>query len=88
VVPVLAYSLAVAGTLITEPTDTFIAGVHLITGEGPAIATPATTGADTDGDVASIIDALSGRGIVEDALAGTDPDVVHRVGALARRLQP
>jgi uncharacterized protein (TIGR03083 family) len=87
-VPILAYSLAVAGTLIKEPTDTFIAGVHLMTGEGPAIATPVTTGADTDGDVASIIDALSGRGIVEDALAGTDPDVVHRVGALARWLQP
>jgi len=85
---VLAYSLAVAGTLITEPTDTTIAGVHLVTGEGPPIATPVTTGAETDDDVASIIDALSGRGIVEDALAGTDPDVIHRVGALARFLRP
>ena len=84
-VPVLAYSLAVAGTLIREPTDAVIAGVHLITGERPAIATPVTP--DTDADMATIIDALSGRGIVEDALAGTNPDVVLRLGALARMLQ-
>src|SRR5207244_283905 len=43
-VPVLTYSLAVPGTLITEPTDTSIAGVHLITGEGSPVARPVTTG--------------------------------------------
>ena len=89
-VPVLAYSLAVAGTLITEPTDAHVAGVHLITGEGPPTATPVTPGADTDAvlDMATTIDALSGRGAVDDALADTDPDVVHRLSVLARRLQP
>ena len=88
-VPVLAYCLAVAGTLITEPTDAFVAGVHVIAGARPAIATPVTAGADPDpaGDIAAAVDALSGRGAVEDALAGTDPDVVDRLGALARRLQ-
>jgi hypothetical protein len=88
-VPVLAYSLAVAGALITEPTDASVAGVQLITGEGPPIATPVTPGTDTDTvpDMATVIDALSGRGTVEDALGGTDPDVVHRLGVLARRLQ-
>jgi len=86
-VPVLAYSLVVVGTLINEATDAVIAGVRLTTGERPVIATPVTPGADTDVDMATIIDALSGRGTVEDALVGTDPDVVHRLGALARMFQ-
>jgi uncharacterized protein (TIGR03083 family) len=86
-VPVLAYSLALVGTLVREPIDTVIADVHLRTGEGPAIATPATAVADTDADAGAIIDALSGRGAVEDALPGTDPDVVHRLGVLARIFQ-
>ena len=84
-VPVLAYSLAVAGTMITEPTDAVVAGVQLVTGEPPPVVTPSTSGADTD--MATIIDALSGRGMVEDALPGTDPDVAHSLGALARMLQ-
>ena len=90
-VPVLAYSLAVAGTLIHEPTDAVVAGVHLVTGERPPVAAPVTLDTDTDTDdddgTATIIDALSGRGVLGNALAGTEPGVVHRLGALARMLQ-
>jgi hypothetical protein len=85
-VPVLAYSLAVAGTLIDEPTDAVIAGVHLVTGERPPIAAPVTPDANTDDGTATIIDALSGRGALGSTLAGTDPDVVHRLSGLARML--
>ena len=80
-----------AGTLIHEPTDAVVAGVHLVTGERPPIAAPVTLDADTDADdddgTATIIDALSGRGVLGNALAGTEPGVVHRLGALARMLQ-
>jgi hypothetical protein len=34
--------------------------------------------------VGVLIDALSGRGTLEAALTGVDPQVVHRLGALAR----
>lgn len=79
--PVLAYSLAIAGTLVGKPTDTVVAGVRLVTGDGPATATPV---AGVEPDAAVIIDALSGRGSVDQALAGFEADLVHRLGALAR----
>jgi hypothetical protein len=80
--PVLAYSLAIVGTLMGEPTDAVIAGVRLVTGDGPATATPVSTSPPPDAEV--IIDALSGRGSVEHALTGFDADLVHRLGALSR----
>lgn len=81
--PVLAYSPAIVGTLIPEPTDTVIAGVRLVTGEGPVTATPLSAAADQP-ETGVIIDALSGRGSVEQALADSDPVVVRRLGGLAR----
>ncbi len=84
--PVLAYSLAIVGTLVKEPMDVVIAGVRVVTGDGPPRATPDANG--VDGNAATIIDALLGRGNVEDALAGTDPEVVRHFGALARIFNP
>jgi uncharacterized protein (TIGR03083 family) len=84
--PVLSYSLALVGVFIPEPTDTVVAGVSLVTGDGPATVTP-HSGAATDAETAAIIDALSGRGSVEEALAGWDADTVHRLGALSRFFQ-
>ncbi len=83
--PILAYSLAIVGTLITEPTDVVIAGVRLVTGEEPSRATPIAS--DVAADVPTIIDALLGRGSVEAALQGTDPDVVRRLSVLASLFQ-
>jgi hypothetical protein len=85
-VPVLTYSLAIVGILISEQIDTVIASVRLVTGNPPVMATPTTS--DADRDSALLIDALSGRGSVEDALPGTDPFVVRHLGALARLFQP
>ena len=84
--PVLAYSLAVVGTLIEEPTDAIVAGVHIVAGDPPTRATPVSEGADPK--AAEIIDALLGRGRVADALEGVDPDVAQRLGALARIFRP
>jgi hypothetical protein len=85
-VPVLAYSFAVVGTLIKEPTDVVIAGVRVVAGQPPAKATPVAPGLDDK--AASIIDALLGREILEDALAGCDPTTVDRFGTLARIFNP
>jgi uncharacterized protein (TIGR03083 family) len=80
--PVLAYSFAIVGTLIKEPTDVLVAGVRVVIDEPPVKATPVAM--TPHRDAASIIDALLGRGDVEDALTGTDPVIVNRFGALAR----
>jgi hypothetical protein len=82
--PVLAYSLALVGTLVREPTDAVIAGVRVVTGEAPVVATPVTSLTEGHEDRGAIIDALSGRGSLEGALAGTDAEIVHRLGGLAR----
>jgi uncharacterized protein (TIGR03083 family) len=86
--PVLAYSFAIVGTMITEPTDAVLAGIHVVAGtEGSA--SRATPTADTvDGNAADIIDALLGRGNVEEVLPGSDPDAVRKLGALARIFNP
>ncbi len=86
VLPVLVYSFAIVGTLIKEPTDVVVAGVHVVIGEPPVKAAPVATRADRD--AARIIDALLGRGNVEEALVGTDPGIVNRFGALARIFSP
>jgi uncharacterized protein (TIGR03083 family) len=84
--PVLAYSFAIVGTLIKEPTDAIVAGVRVVTGDRPSRATPVASG--VSGEAAMIIDALLGRGSVEEALDGNDADVVHRFGVLARIFNP
>ena len=82
--PALAYCLAIVGTFIHEPTDAVVAGVRLTVGEGPVISEPEAATADTDTDVATIIDALSGRTSLEDALPECDPQLLDRLGALTR----
>jgi hypothetical protein len=72
--------------LIKAPIDAVVAGVRVVTGDAPARATPVASG--VEGNAASIIDALLGRGSVEEALAGSDPDIVHRFGSLARIFNP
>jgi len=84
--PVLAYSFAIVGTLIKEPTDVIVAGVRVVAGDSPSRATPVTDAVDVN--AARIIDALLGRGNVAEALTGADPDVVDRFGALARIFSP
>lgn len=79
--PILAYSLALAGTLVDGSSDAVIAGVRLVTGDGPPTVTPV---AAAGREPAPVIDALSGRGDIEQALAGLDPDLVYRLGALSR----
>ncbi len=80
--PVLAYSFAIVGTLITDPTDVVLAGVRVVTGDGPSRATPVSSGLDAQ--AAEVIDALLGRGALDEPLAGNDPEVVRRFGSLAR----
>jgi uncharacterized protein (TIGR03083 family) len=85
---VLAYSFAIVGTLIKEPTDATLSGVHIVAGnEGsPSRATPLSAVVGTNAP--DVIDALLGRGNIEQALAGSDPDVVRRFAALARIFSP
>lgn len=85
-VPVLAYSLAIVGTLIDEPTDAVIAGVHLRAGDPPSRATP--VGVHADPRAPELVDALLGRGTVGDALDGVDTEVADRLGTLARIFNP
>lgn len=87
-VPVLAYSLAIVGTLIREPMDDTVAGVRLVTGSSPVRTTPRESSIEVGTDTGALIDALSGRGHVEGALPGADPSVVRRLGALARYFNP
>ncbi len=84
--PVLAYSFAIVGTLIKEPTDVVVAGMRVVAGKPPAKATPVAPGVDAEAP--AIIDALLGRGSVDAALAGFDPVIVKRFGALARIFSP
>lgn len=83
---VLAYSLAIVGTLVPEENDVAIGGVRLRTGTKPVTATPITR--DAEPDVGSVIDALLGRGDIVEALADVDPEVVHSLGSLARLFNP
>jgi uncharacterized protein (TIGR03083 family) len=82
--PMLSYGLAVVATMISEPTDEVIAGVHVRAGEPPVVVVPG----DVPGDVGHIVDALCGRGCLTDALPDIDPDVVHRFDALSRIFAP
>lgn len=81
-IPVLAYSLAAVGTFVSEPTDVVIGGVRIRTGVQPVVATPVTT--DAEPSVGPIIDALLGRGLLDEALPDEGPAIVDRFGALAR----
>ena len=86
--PVLAYSLAIVGTMIDEPTDAVVGGVHVVAGHAGAASRATPKSGTVDAKTPEIIDALLGRGNVEDALGGAEPDVVRRFGALARIFSP
>ncbi len=83
-VPVLAYSLALVGTLVGEPVDVKVAGFRLVTGDGNPCVTPSNAGVRCDAETAAVVDALAGRGRLEDALSQAQPDVMSRLDALAR----
>jgi uncharacterized protein (TIGR03083 family) len=83
VIPVLAYSLALVGTLVDRPLDTVIAGVRVRTGERPVRVTPLDRPV-VDAETGSVIDAVSGRGTLSEAVSGIDPDVAEAFTSLAR----
>jgi uncharacterized protein (TIGR03083 family) len=86
--PMLAYSLAIVGNLTKPPTEAEVAGVRMVRADGPVIvSTVDGNGADPAAQ-AAIIDAISGRGSLVEALPGEDPALVHRVGVLARIFNP
>lgn len=79
--PVLAWAISLVGHIGTDPLDAEVGGVHVVRHDG--VVSSRVVGA-ASGDVAAIIDAVSGRGSVAEALAGCDPAVVRRLGAMAR----
>jgi len=79
--PVLSWAVSLVGHIGADPLDAEVGGVHVVRHDG--VVSTHTAGA-AGGDVAAIIDAVSGRGSVEDALAGCDPAIVQRLGAMAR----
>ena len=81
-VPVLAYILAVSGVAAFGPIDVTVAGVHVFCGDGPVVSTPVEPRAD----VAPVIDALTGRGILHDVIDGVDDDALHRLSRVGRFL--
>ena len=86
--PMVAYSLAIVGILSSGPTEAEIAGVRMVRADGPVVVSAAGGNGADPAAQAAIVDAISGRGSLEDALPGEDPALVHRLGALARIFNP
>jgi uncharacterized protein (TIGR03083 family) len=86
VTPVLAYILGLVGLFDSEPLDVAIDGLRVQAGTLPVVVTQVGGGGSVD--VARLADALSGRGDLSAGVAGTDPAVARRLGALARFLEP
>lgn len=82
--PILTYSLALVGTLIEEPTEHVVAGVRMRTGQKPVVVTPVVGPSDVHPDTPGMVDALNGRGELDDLLPGADRDLRHQLGAMAR----
>ena len=81
-VPVLTYILAVSGVAAFGPIDATIGGIRVFCGEGPVVATPA----EPHAEVAPIIDALTGRGTLQDVVDGVDEDTVRKLSRVGRFL--
>ena len=79
--PVLTYSLALAGTFGRNELDTVVGGVHLVAGRQPVVATPV---GPLGSGAGALIDAVNGRADLDEVLAGEDPEIIRRLGALAR----
>jgi uncharacterized protein (TIGR03083 family) len=82
----LVYSLAVVGTLVREPVDLEVAGARLVTGRGRPCVTVSSDGVRRDDATAAVVDAIAGRGRLDDTLQGAGDDVLRHVDALARYL--
>ena len=67
-----------------EKMATEVAGARLVTGDDKPRVTRLRSGVRRDAETAAIVDALAGRGRLEDALPDAQADVVSRVDALAR----
>jgi uncharacterized protein (TIGR03083 family) len=90
---VLAYSLAIVSLLSRrlgdeEPVDAVVCGFRVTAHEGrvtvtPSSATPPPDVPVLEGDPPVVVDALSGRGSLDEVLTG-NATMVHRLGALAR----
>ena len=86
--PMMAYSLTIVGLLSQGTTDAEVAGVRMEKHDGPVVVTTVDGYAADPATEAAIIDAISGRGSLEEALPGEDPALVHRIGVLARIFNP
>jgi len=88
---VLPHSLALAALVSPSPIDAVVCGYEVTSCERTSTITQVGDGAPPsglpilDGDPPTVVDAISGRGSLEDALTG-DPEVVHRLGSFARFL--
>jgi hypothetical protein len=90
---VLSYTLVLVPHLSRmlgdrEPFEAVVCGIQVTGGEGPVTVRHVEAGAPAGapvltGDPPVVVDALSGRGSVEEALTG-NAALVHRLGALAR----
>lgn len=81
-VPVLAYILGVSGVAAFGPIDVTVAGIHVVCDDGPVVSTPVELRAE----VAPVIDALTGRGKLEDVTDGVDGEALHRLSRTGRFL--
>ena len=95
-VPFLAYSLVLMSFFAgRDPLSVRIGTIQVFREAGPVIVETVTTTDENDDGLASspnslatddpvkVIDAISGRGSIDDSLAG-DAAVIHRLGGLAR----
>jgi hypothetical protein len=95
-VPCLAYSLVLMSFFAGhDPLSVRIGAIQVFREAGPVIVGTVTTTDESDDAVASspsrlatnnpvnVIDAICGRGSIDDSLAG-DATVIHRLGGLAR----
>lgn len=84
--PVATYVVGVAATLASRPVATVIAGIRVTVGDGPPAVMPEAGVNLDETEVATIIDALCGRGSLNAALAGHQATVIEQFGTLARLL--
>ena len=85
VTPVLLYSLALAGTFCRSPVDIEIVGARLVAGDRPPRVSPPKNGVQADATTAAVIDALTGRGSLENVIRGRRSSA-HQAGGRPRSL--
>ena len=81
-VPVLTHILALCGLAAFGPIDVTVAGVRVVSDGGPVVSRPV----EPRPDVAPVIDALTGRGSLQDVVDGLDDDAVRRLSRVGRFL--